>query len=319
MLQKEKTVYNCNDYNSTNYNVEKKRMHRAEIFEEFNVLVDTYSRQKMCEWSYKIVDHFNGNRELVQIAQNYLDRFVQKFHFDCSSFKLAAITCLYLAIKIHNHKPISCESLTYLSNGEFTAQDITETEDLILKTLDWNLHPPTASWFCTSFHCSLPPSFILGKPSVCQLILERSCFFSELSVMEHSFSSFYPSEVAFAAILNTLEGLRASLMSNDTKREFVRNIEEHTGLSCSSERIKMMKDRLWALYLHSRQFDVNDDCSAKKSMRLISSSTGYPSTGQQIHISQKKIYSTEDTVVVGPPISAICCNSSRLCVKVANE
>mmetsp|Transcript_23367 Transcript_23367/g.28707 ORF Transcript_23367/g.28707 Transcript_23367/m.28707 type:complete len:81 (+) Transcript_23367:138-380(+) len=46
MLQKEKTVYNCNDYNSTNYNVEKKRMHRAEIFEEFNVLVDTYSRQK---------------------------------------------------------------------------------------------------------------------------------------------------------------------------------------------------------------------------------------------------------------------------------
>jgi hypothetical protein len=34
----------------------------------------------MCEWSYRIVDHIGGNRELVAISQNYLNRFLGKYY-----------------------------------------------------------------------------------------------------------------------------------------------------------------------------------------------------------------------------------------------
>ena len=35
-------------------------------------------RQEMCQWSFRIVDYFGGNRELVSIAINYLDRLLNK-------------------------------------------------------------------------------------------------------------------------------------------------------------------------------------------------------------------------------------------------
>jgi hypothetical protein len=37
--------------------------------------------QMMCEWSYRVVDSIVGNRELVAISQNYLNRFLAKYHW----------------------------------------------------------------------------------------------------------------------------------------------------------------------------------------------------------------------------------------------
>lgn len=44
-------------------------------------LVDDLCRQKMCEWSYRIIDTFNGRRELVAMAQNYIDRFLDRYRW----------------------------------------------------------------------------------------------------------------------------------------------------------------------------------------------------------------------------------------------
>jgi hypothetical protein len=46
-----------------------------------NLIVVTKSsrilhHKMMCEWSYRIVDYINGNRELVAISQNYVNRFL---------------------------------------------------------------------------------------------------------------------------------------------------------------------------------------------------------------------------------------------------
>jgi len=252
MMRKETTVYKCNDH-VLSYNLEKLSIPRADAFQDF--MVDDSCRQKMCEWCYRIVDHFNGSRELVAIAQNYLDRFLDQYRCDCTAYKLAAITSLYLAVKIYNRKPISSKSLASLSNGEFLVEDIAEMEDMILKTLDWKMSPPTASSFCGYFHGLLPTSI---KPSVRQTILQRSCFFSELAVMNYSFLSFNPSEVAFAAISNSLEGLESFNMSNEAKQDFIRGIEILTEMSRTSERIKMIQDKLWALYRRSKQYAAHD-------------------------------------------------------------
>ena len=72
--------YKCNDLKKSNYNrakamgkiLSKKR--RVEAF-----MMNDKHRQDMCEWSYRIVDSFGGSRELVAIAQNYLDRFLTTY------------------------------------------------------------------------------------------------------------------------------------------------------------------------------------------------------------------------------------------------
>ena len=149
------------------------------------------------------------------------------------------------------------ESLAELSRGEFLVEDIAEMETILLKALDWNMCPPTAFCFCGHFHALLPKN---TKASVRQTILQRSYFFSELSVMEYSFAlSCNPSEVAFAAILNSLADLNPSFfVGQDGKDDFINDIEQCSGLSRVSQRIRHTQDKLWGLYQRSSQYKVHD-------------------------------------------------------------
>jgi hypothetical protein len=150
-------------------------------------------------------------------------------------------------------------SLANLSKGRFLIKDIEEMETVLLNALGWKMSPPTASCFCGYFQALLSPNI---KSSVRQTILQRSYFFSELSVMDYSFMvSLKQSEVAFAAIINSLAGLSASLISNSEKQDFIKDIEERTALDHKSERIIMAKEKLWALYRRSTQFKVHDNSS----------------------------------------------------------
>ena len=82
MMKKEASVYKCNDY-VLSHKLENVKMSRgmkpSDPSQDF--VVDDICRQKMCEWSYRIVDHFGGSRELVAISQNYVDRFLDQFRW----------------------------------------------------------------------------------------------------------------------------------------------------------------------------------------------------------------------------------------------
>ena len=95
--------------------------------------IDVVCRKVMCEWSYRIVDHFRGDREIVAIAFSCLDRFVDRCSCDRTAFKLAAITCLYVSIKAFGRKHISIKSLAKLSRGEFDSDHIAEMERIIFR------------------------------------------------------------------------------------------------------------------------------------------------------------------------------------------
>ncbi|KAL7527307.1 hypothetical protein ACHAXR_001892, partial [Thalassiosira sp. AJA248-18] len=57
-------------------------------------------REKICEWFYGVVDHFDFNREYVSVAMSYLDRYLASRTVNRRVFQLAAMTALYLAIKL---------------------------------------------------------------------------------------------------------------------------------------------------------------------------------------------------------------------------
>jgi hypothetical protein len=91
--------------------------------------VDVVCREKMCDWSYRVADHFRTDRETVAYSFSFLDRFVDHCCTDRTAYKLAAMTTLYLATKMFNNKIISIASLAELSRGEFDIHHIAEVRD----------------------------------------------------------------------------------------------------------------------------------------------------------------------------------------------
>ena len=147
------------------------------------------------------------------------------------------------------------KSLANLSSGDISIEDITTMESLILKNLKWEMCPPTAPSFCSFFHALLPSDI---KPSVAQAILQRSLFFTELSLFEYSLISFKPSEIAFAATLNAIDGLDDSLFSLKSKESFVDYIAHYCRMDDTSHRINALQVKMMALYRRSKQFSTSD-------------------------------------------------------------
>ena len=105
-------------------------------------------RDKICEWCYQVVDHFDVKREVVNVAMNYLDRYLATCTVNRRMFQLAAMTALYLAMKLYEPDMCSVSSLVGLGHGYFHADHIEAMEVAMLEALAWRVRPPTPYAFC---------------------------------------------------------------------------------------------------------------------------------------------------------------------------
>jgi Cyclin, N-terminal domain len=102
-------------------------------------------REKICEWSYQVIDHFDFSREVVSISIHYLDRFLATRPCNKKVFQLAAMTSLFLAIKLYEPGKISMQSMIELSRGYFHVKQMEAMEISILRYVA----PPSYSpWWC---------------------------------------------------------------------------------------------------------------------------------------------------------------------------
>lgn len=90
-------------------------------------------REKICEWSYQVIDHFDFSREVVSISIHYLDRFLASRHCNKKVFQLAAMTSLFLAIKLYEPGKLSMVSMIELSRGYFQVEQMVAMEMEILR------------------------------------------------------------------------------------------------------------------------------------------------------------------------------------------
>lgn len=223
------------------------------VFEQQHDKVDTVCREKMCEWSYRVCDHFHAEREVVAVSFSYLDRFVDKCSCDRSAFKLAAMTTMYMANKIYGGpQGITINSLAELSRGEFEMSHIAEMELIILKTLQWRLHPPTAQCFINSFHnyVSVPHG------SISNAIYRRAIFFAELSLYDYAFVTKERSLIALASLMNAMEGMDD--ISLDQQGNFVDVINITFDLKFTTDMVEIVRNRLWYIYSMSAQYKEDD-------------------------------------------------------------
>mmetsp|Transcript_30876 Transcript_30876/g.61136 ORF Transcript_30876/g.61136 Transcript_30876/m.61136 type:complete len:335 (-) Transcript_30876:152-1156(-) len=228
MVEKDHHSYGCHDQShlmhaskSANYNDNK--------------IYIVKCRDTVCDWCYNIVDHFNIRREVVYIAMSYLDRYARRKGnsrtIPTFEYRLAAITSLYLAIKLNEQKIIKISSFVHLSRGIVTESQIIAMERSLLCNSDWLMNPPTPHAF-SSLYFSLLQSSVFVSNNSSQLCDEFSTYLIELSVGDSSFVGLPAYAIAIASIYASVQHLVQNSLesSDDTFENIKQNLEETVAL-----------------------------------------------------------------------------------------
>ena len=117
--------------------------------------VDGECRAQMAAWCYQVVDFCHFRRETAAIAMSYMDRFmsISNQTDDRSYYRLACMSSLYLAVKIHEASAMDPQFVAKLSHGAYAPKDIERMENVLLKALQWRVNPPTAMAFARGVRC----------------------------------------------------------------------------------------------------------------------------------------------------------------------
>lgn len=191
---------------------------------------DPSCRKIMFHWMIKVVDFFPSmHRETVAYAMDYLDRFLQTPDGKAartvrSTFQLAAIACLYTAVKLHEAAAVSPKFLEQLSRDEYSEKDLKRMELTVLKALNWRLTTPTSVGFLREYMDIVPSALLDGKEErepqgrddevtinatnsseLRQNIFEMAKFQTEVALAEYKYVTFNASTIAYCALSNALQ------------------------------------------------------------------------------------------------------------------
>ena len=241
MIYQEENDYRCIDY--------------LDEFKEICRLatkpVDEDCRVKMCEWCYQVVDFCKFRRETVGIGMSYLDRYLcsrkgRRSLSDRKEYQLVAMTCLYIAIKIHEPLEMETSLLADLSRGCYTEMEFANMEKKILEALVWRVSGPTPLAFAQNLMLFLPESL---HSSIRGAIFDYARHQTELAIADHSFVKIKPSVTGLAAILNAMEGMDYKLFPPMFFAKFINTVTKYTTIDI--DEVEVIQVKLSMIMLNS--------------------------------------------------------------------
>ena len=170
-------------------------------------------------------------RDVVSYAMSYFDRIVPHYNIDDTLVKLVAMTCLYLAVKVHCSKKISPESMVALSRGSFQHDQVVKMERIVLRGLNWHLNPATSHLFLEIFF-STSTSSSTDDDEAMTAIKELASYLLELAVCDSFFINVKPSSISRAAILAAMDIVERPLRVNFMMENLL-NHDKYTVEQCS--------------------------------------------------------------------------------------
>jgi hypothetical protein len=199
MLHQEETCYTVEDY-----------FQRLPQETSYGLPVDESARQQIGQWCINIMDACSYTRETASMTMSCLDRFVatpegHQALVDRNEYQLAALTAVYLTVKVHCPQALSPDLVASLSQGSFTREDVETMERRMLHALQWRVNPPTIMDF-VRLYLDLVPTDCLDQHAR-NVVVELAGYQADLSILEFEFATAKPSHVAFASLLNAVESV----------------------------------------------------------------------------------------------------------------
>lgn len=223
--------------------------------------IDETCRSKMCEWIFHVIDSTRLQRETASVAMGFLDRFLasssEQAEYAKSNrkeYQLAAMTCLYIAVKIREPFEMDAALMSRLSRGVHSAEEITSLEYNILIALQWKVNGPTPIQFVNHILELLPDSARSAAPT----LYEHSHFQTELAVGDYAFVPYLrQSTIAIASILNSLGGIERGSFPFDECIQFIQVISSAFDLDIDSPLVNAVRGRLLESFAKSSGYELS--------------------------------------------------------------
>lgn len=227
-------------------------LYESYLLENEDAQINVSWREKISHWSYNVVDHFGLSREVVAISLNLFDRFLATRGNVCNGnfALLTSLSTLHLAIKLHDTKKIRISTLANLSRGQFGPKRIEEMEWVILNALQWKLHPPTSFSFIFYFLLFLSKE---ASSSIRKEIFELSRYFTELAMCDSVLVNVKASTIAFASILNVIQGIGYKPLSAGLRENFLRDMIDKFNLDFQAPDVIETRARIARIFASNQQ------------------------------------------------------------------
>jgi len=199
MLKQEESCYRIQDY------------FQNLPSEDFTEVVDAGARQQIAQWCTNIMEACNFAKEHAAVTMSCLDRFVSsldgsKVLLDRSQFQLAALTSLYISVKIHCPQALPPDLVAKLSRGMHKVKDIEAMERRMLDAIQWRVNPPTAMDFVRIYLDMIASKSNNDFDQHTQdVIIELTGYQASLSVIQFDIAIEKASHIAVASLMNALE------------------------------------------------------------------------------------------------------------------
>lgn len=167
--------------------------------------VDPQIRFMVAQWTLQLAEACDYGVETSCLAMSCLDRFLSTTEgymviLSPLEFQKAALTSLYIAVKMNEFEVLGPNNIALLSRGQHTAEDVEEMELYILKALDWRVNPPTALSF-VRLYLQLVPNINQKYRDMLVDVAESQI---KQSILDYDLCQVPTSKIAFASIMNAI-------------------------------------------------------------------------------------------------------------------
>jgi hypothetical protein len=163
-------------------------------------------REIVAQWCYDVADHLAEKRSVVYVAMNIVDRYCvwkdMNEEMSEGTYKLISMTAMFLAVRLSGSRELRLQEISSMSRGSIKIQDIISMGTCMIKHLSWDHQMVTPLDFVHTALESFPDSISTGRK---QILLDSVRYLTELSVCDVHLSQCPPSELALAALLNSIQ------------------------------------------------------------------------------------------------------------------
>ncbi|XP_053308239.1 G1/S-specific cyclin-D1-like [Spea bombifrons] len=175
----------------------------AGYFQRVQKELHPYMRSTLTNWMLEVCEDQRCGEDVFPLAVNSLDRFLSLVPVEKRRLQLLGSTCLLLASKLRECKPMTTETLCMYSDYCFTDKELRAMELLVLNKLKWDVEAVTPRDFLSHF------VDLLGVPAEkVQQVRKHTETFIALCATDGKFIALPPSMVAAASTAAAVTGLR---------------------------------------------------------------------------------------------------------------
>ncbi|RHX96929.1 hypothetical protein DYB25_005504 [Aphanomyces astaci] len=208
--------------------------------------MDASWRVRIAAWMVAVATEFHFADETMDLAVNYLDRYLSTMSASQHDLQLVGLVALLIASKFHEPDALLvAEAVNLAQLAGFTGPMIRTMETSMLRVLEWNLHVVVPTHFVDCFVADLNYSSGRTLRDACQPFLAASR-------VSHEALAFLPSQVAAAVVTLACQcthdvasppPLKSSSQLFEINATQVDLCRRHLLQHCEPERSSMKRDR----------------------------------------------------------------------------